>query len=180
MRIFLIYLMAALTFSSCSLITGLTKQERTDNRVARKIEKLRARYPDSFSNFTETVSIDTVLPGFEFRGSSELFRWPVINDLLRDDTLYQKAVETLISSRNSSFDDVFSNPILVDTLGVRVFAKVDTGVLNLYVKKSEQEINVTKEVERFNTKEYIPKNKKNKLVFILVLIILLILYLYKK
>lgn len=169
-----------LIVSSCKIITGLTKQERQDNRVAKKIEKLQLRYPESFKNFTEVVSIDTLLPGFEYKASSELYIQPRINDLFADDTLYQKSLETLISSKNSLIHDVYSKPIKIDTLGVKVIAKVDSGVLNLYVKKNTDTLAIEKEVQKLSTKTHVIKDKKNELIFILIIVILLILYLYRK
>ena len=47
----------------------LTKQQRSDNRVAKKIEKIQAKHPESFRNVTtETVRKDTVLKEIFIKG----------------------------------------------------------------------------------------------------------------
>ena len=53
------------------LFTGckLTKQQRVDNRVVKKIEKIKTKYPNSFKNVTtEVIRIDTILKEVKLKG----------------------------------------------------------------------------------------------------------------
>ena len=92
--------------SSCAL----TKQQRTDNRVIKKIEKIKAKYPESFSNVTtETVRIDTFIPEIDHSGDLR-----VVVDSSAVDSLTSELQTLLVA--NDSLSNIPQTSGVVDSL----------------------------------------------------------------
>jgi hypothetical protein len=118
-----------------------TRQQRKDNRVAKKIEKIKMKHPVSFRNVTtETVRIDTVLQEIHIAGEVQIDTVEVTEFLTEylHDTIQ---VNNFITKFIEHSKDITQ----VDTLGIHLWIE---GVGIKYdLTKDEQYIEASKDVE---------------------------------
>ena len=109
----LITVFILLAFCSCTL----TKQQRTENKVARKLKKLEVRFPSTFKNVTtETVRIDTVIKEIRVQGSTS------IDTILITEILKEYEIDTLeIPTFITRFLNVTRDTVLIDTLDIHLW-----------------------------------------------------------
>ena len=136
MKNLLMYVVILSLITSCAL----TKQQRRDNRVAKKIEKIKLKHPDSFRNVTtETVRIDTLIKEVHIVGETEFDTLRVTEYLTEflHDTI---EVNTFINR----FIEIAKDTIKVDTLGVHLIA---SGVAIAFeLTRDEQHITASKDI----------------------------------
>ena len=124
-------------FTSCAL----TKQQRTDNRVAKKIEKIKFKYPDSFTRVTtELVRIDTVLQEVFIEGATQLDTVKVteyLTEFLHDTVEVEKFI--------TRFIEIAQDSIKVDTLGIHL--RLQGVAVTFELTRDEQHIIVEKPVD---------------------------------
>lgn len=136
-------LIILIVLSSCKL----TKQQRVDNRVVKKIEKIKAKYPDSFKlATTEVVRIDTVIKEIRLEGKTvfdtleiETFLTEYLHDTVEVDKFITRFIETA------------KDTIQVDTLGLHLWIE---GVSVIYkLQKDESHIIIEKKVDILTIEE---------------------------
>ena len=99
---------------SCSPLSKLQKQE---NKVAKKLKKLEARYPDAFKNSTTvTVRIDTVIKEVRVEGKTKIDTVRV-TDILKE--YISDTVE--IPQFITRFLEATKDTVKVDTLGIHLW-----------------------------------------------------------
>ena len=100
-------------FTSCTL----TKQERVDNRVVKKIEKIKAKYPDSFKKATtKLVRIDTLIQEVNIQGESRLDTIEVeilLTEYLHDTVRVDRFINRFIEATKDTLQ--------IDTLGLHLW-----------------------------------------------------------
>lgn len=119
----------------------LTKQQRQSNKVTRKIEKLKAKYPAAFQDATvEIIRIDTVIKEIILEGQTKF-------DTVEIETLVKEYIKDtiLVTQFINRFLEVSRDTIQVDSLGVHLTIS-GTGV-SYYLKKDEAVISKEKAVE---------------------------------
>ena len=126
-----------LLFTACAL----TKQQRQDNRVAKKIEKIEQKFPESFKNVTtELVRIDTVLKEVYIQGETEFDTLKVteyLTEFLHDTVNVTQFIDRFIQTAKDS--------ISIDTLSIHFRAE---GVaVTFELTKDEQHIVAEKPVK---------------------------------
>ena len=123
-------------FTSCAL----TKQQRKDNRVAKKIEKIKLKHPDSFHRVTtETVRIDTVLQEVYIEGSTQIDTLKVTEYLT--EFLHDTVEVNLFITR---FIEVAKDSVSVDTLGIHL--RMEGVAVTFQLTKDEQHITASTDV----------------------------------
>lgn len=101
-------------FMSCSPLTKLQKQE---NKVAKKLKKLEVRYPDAFKNsITETIRIDTIIKEIQIQGSTSIDT-VLITQVLKEFKLDSIEVPVFITR----FLEVTRDTVLIDTLDIHLW-----------------------------------------------------------
>ena len=131
--------------SSCRL----TKQQRTDNRVIKKIDKIKAKYPASFQNVT-TVRVDTVLQEVKVVGEGRVDTVKIesfITEFLFDTVNVPQFIDRFI--------EVGSDTVKIDTLAIHLWM---SGVgLKYRLKKDLQYISHDVETINITKTEFVNK-----------------------
>lgn len=176
-------LIILVVLSSCKL----TRQQRTDNRVVKNLEKIKAKHPDSFKKATEEViRIDTLLPEIDISGhvdvgtdnemvdslAAELQRVMVENDSLKGD-LRDPIKETI----NKYIPKLITIESLnLDTLGIKASIWYDKNSrrLSYSIYKNEQHIVAEKKVKTLTITKTEVINKVPWWVWVIVIALSLI------
>lgn len=148
-KIFKAGLIILVILSSCKL----TKQQRADNRVVKKIEKIKAKHPDSFKNATtELVRIDTVIKEVKIAGETT-FDTIKVNNLLTEYLHDTVEVDRFITR----FIEVAKDTIQVDTLGLHLW--IEGVAVSYTLQKDEAHIISEKEINTLNIQKTEVVNK---------------------
>jgi len=130
------FLVFIILLGSCTL----TKQQKQSNKVARKIAKLQAKYPEAWDDVTiKRVRIDTLIEKVEIQGELRVDTLEIIQ------VLKEYITDTLVIPQViTRFLQVTRDTVQVDTLGVHVWVagtNVDFKVNrdSIYIEK-EQEV----------------------------------------
>jgi len=108
------WLMIFILFTACS---PLTRQQKTENKVARKLKKLEAKFPEAFKNSTtELVRIDTVIKEIQIQGSTSIDTF-LVTEVLKEFQLDSIEVPVFITR----FLEVTRDTVLIDTLDVHLW-----------------------------------------------------------
>ena len=130
-------ILLAILFVSC--VT--TKQQREDNRVAKKIEKIKAKHPISFDNVTvETVRIDTIIKEIRVQGETIL-------DTIKVTEFLTEYLHDTIEVNNfiNRFIKIAKDTIQVDSLGIHL--TIEGVGVNYKLIQDEQHIIAIKDIE---------------------------------
>jgi len=108
----IITLMSLILLPACTL----TKQQRTDNKIIRKMEKFRQQHPESFSKATiETVRIDTLIKEVRIEGETK------VDTLTIEKEIEKYLIDTVQVTRFiDRFLEVASDSVKVDTLDIHL------------------------------------------------------------
>lgn len=128
------------------LFTGckLTKQQRVDNRVVKKIEKIKTKYPNSFKNATtEVIRIDTVLKEVKLKG--EVILDTVEVEILLTEYLHDTVKVDRFITR---FINTAKDTIQVDSLGLHLW--IEGVAIRYSLLKDSAYISKQKSVDTLN------------------------------
>jgi len=137
MKQLLIFTLLITTLYGCSL----NKLQRQENKVARKIEKLKLKYPEAFDSVTtETVRIDTVIKEIRLAGKTEY-------DTVEVNNYLTKYLPANVNKNQfiRDFLNVARDTILIDSLGIHL--RIDGVGVNFSLIKDSQHITAEKSVE---------------------------------
>lgn len=133
------FLILLVLLSACKL----TKQQRTDNRVIKKIQKIKMKYPESFQNVT-TVRVDTILQEVKVVGEGRVDTVRIesfITEFLFDTVNVPQFIDRFI--------EVGSDTVKIDTLAIHLWMSGVGLKYRLkkdlqYISKDVEVINITK------------------------------------
>ncbi len=172
MKQLLLIILILTTISACTL----TKQQRQSNKVAKKINKLKIKYPDAFQDATvEIVRIDTVLERIEVAGE---IRYDTIEVQEILEHYIVDSVDRVIFLQR--FMEVARDTARIDTLGIHL--RIIGAVVEFTLVKDEQHIKAEKQIETItitNT-QVIKKRFYQDWLFWVIVVILFILYMARK
>ena len=149
-RIFSISAIIACLLLLCASCSPLTKVQKQENRVAKKIEKLQGKYPEAFDNIS-TVRIDTVIKEIYIEGKTVIDTVEVTNILEQyiHDTVH---IPTFIDR----FLQATRDTVQVDSLDVHLWISGSAVTYRMqrdsaWIQKEAETITITKtEVVRKN------------------------------
>ena len=165
----LLFIMIFIFMSSCTL----TKQQRQSNKVVKKIEKMKIKYPEAFRDATtETIRIDTVIQEIEIEGELRI-------DTFEIEVLIEKLIYDTIPIPEfiDRFFEATRDSVQIDTLGLHIFIAGSNVVYKII--KDEQHIEMEKDIETIHITNttVIKKRFYRDWLFWLVIIIYTLLWL---
>lgn len=148
-KMLLLLAVVLLVFTGCKL----TKQQRVDNKVVKKLDKLKGQYPESFKKATtETVRIDTVLQEVVIEGETKIDTVEVekfLTEYLHDTVEINRFLPRFIA--------IAKDTVEIDTLAIHLWIE---GVGVKYkLKKDEQHIEASKQVNTLTVTETVVVKK---------------------
>ncbi len=160
-------------FMACSPLSKLQKQE---NKVARKLKKLEVRYPDAFKNATtETIKIDTVIKEIHIQGSTSIDT-VLVTKVLKEFQLDSIEVPVFITR----FLEITRDTVLIDTLDVHLW--IAGTAVDYRMHRDEMHIEKEQEVRTITITDtqVIRKRFYQDWLFWLFIIIVAVLYTLSK